>query len=497
MAPIHSFGEGTPLRVCVLVRAKPDPTAGPYVLLRELPGARVFLGAVCDADARVQDWIEIWVQSLEMRDLAFSSHQESLTNSAFDQRWVSEYRMFKADLPASVIVTGMEEKNPAPIIIKRYSGQTPPAIATTEPAPWHICKDDKLLESFGLPGYSTSPYRYLHQPEVTEPKTFLATAADAPAGSHVQPVERLSGGAEAGYIFNPHAGLVRVTRFSPLGLEEYLQVLEGQAWTGVGSGAQLFPHSVYAELQKWSENPKGMPFLLHGWENSVSRLNEIFFLKLAALRNIFKEVRNYVQAQQLPMLNLLPASFRVTLPDAGDQFPALWSARCSLVKPGQAHPLKIKSTEQKYFIRLGNVEPSPFLPEGMGAHSFGIGSVRLRNVLLEANGVVLEGTLVAEDYLKLDVYDVLWFKLPLGEEKLEFYAHVYTAEAVGPREARFRTVPAKLADNIVAKLKPVAGTTFAKAPYKSGRCSVRRAICIRWASWPSGFCWPTARRICR
>jgi len=106
-----------------------------------------------------------------------------------------------------------------------------------------------------------------------------------------------------------------------------------------------------------------------------------------------------VKAHQLPLLNLSPSSFNVRLQEVGDQFPALWSARCALVRPGQAHPLKIKSTEQKYFIRLGKVEPSPFLPEGLGAHSFGIGSVRRRNVLSEADGIVLEGTLVAEDYL--------------------------------------------------------------------------------------------------
>jgi len=46
MASIHSFNEETPLRVCVLVRAEPDLTIGPFVLLRELPGSRVYLGAV-------------------------------------------------------------------------------------------------------------------------------------------------------------------------------------------------------------------------------------------------------------------------------------------------------------------------------------------------------------------------------------------------------------------------------------------------------------------
>ena len=54
-----------------------------------------------------------------------------------------------------------------------------------------------------------------------------------------------------------------------------------------------------------------------------------------------------------------------------------------------------------------------------------MGSVRIRNVTTEMDGIVLEGTMVAQDYLSLDPYDLLWFKLPLGEERLEFYAHVY------------------------------------------------------------------------
>jgi hypothetical protein len=177
-------------------------------------------------------------------------------------------------------------------------------------------------------------------------------------------------------------------------------------------------------------------------------------------------VRTYVKEQQLPLLNLSPTSFRVSLPKVGDQFPALWAAKCVLVKPGQAYPLRIKSTEQKYFVRLGKIEPSPFLPEGLGAHSFGIGSVRIRNVSAETDGTVLEGTLVAEDYLGLDTHDLLWFKLPLAEERLEFYAHVYTSETVGPKEARFRTVPTKHSDSVIASLKRAAGTAFQRAPYE-------------------------------
>jgi len=465
LAPIHSFTDSAPLRICVCLRAEPDPRPDPFVLIRELPGSRVYLGAVCDEQARLQEWVEVWVQTLDLRDIAFSGSQERLTNFSFDQRWRSEHQMYLSNLPETVIVTGMETNNPRPLLVKRPADQDRSPFAPVEPVAWRICKDDAMLESFGLAPYSTSPFRYLYDPDATGAKTFIATAADAPANSHVQGLERLKELPRVHALFNPQAGLIRVTRFSPLGLEDYVQVLEGRPWSGAGPEAtRLFQKGVYADLQAWSASPKGMPFLLHGGRDSADPFNEVLFLKLSALLAMFEAVRTYVKTHQLPLLNLSPASFNVQLPEVGEQFPALWSAKCQLVKPGQAYALKIKSTEQRYFLRLGRIEPSPFLPEGLGAHSFGIGSIRLRNVKDDADGTVLEGTLVAEDYLGVDPQDLLWFKLPLSEQRLEFHAHVYASEAVGPKEARFRTVPAKLPEPVVAALKRTAA--FAKSPYE-------------------------------
>jgi hypothetical protein len=73
--------------------------------------------------------------------------------------------------------------------------------------------------------------------------------------------------------------------------------------------------------------------------------------------------------------------------------------------------------------------------------------------------------LVAEDYLTADPHDLLWFKLPLGEERLEFYGHLHKSEG-GPREARFRTLPAILTEAVIARLKGSAGVRFSKAPYE-------------------------------
>ena len=467
LAPIHASTEETPLKICVLVRFESAPAAGPFILLREVPGARVYLGAVCDAEARLKEWVEIWVQSVEMKEMAFAGYQEQLSNHVFDQYWHAECALAKETCPDQVIATAMEQDNPCPILIKQppAGGATP--LVVTQVSHWKLCKDDSVLTSRGLPPYSISPYRYLCEPEASGTVTFLAVSADAPANAHVQSVERLFALPEVRVVFNPHAGLIRILRFYPLELERYLRILEGAAWDETAPEmAVLSPRSQYAQLRAWSASPKGLPFLLHGADESANRLNEIAFLKLSALLDMFKEVRKQVGAHQLPLLNLSLSSFRVSLPGVGDQFPALWAAKCVLVKPGQAYPLKIRSTEQRYFIRLGKVEPSPYLPEGLGAHSFGIGSVRIRNVTTVTDGTVLEGTLVAEDYLGLDSHDLLWFKLSVGEQRLEFFAHVYTLEAVGPREARFRTVPTQLPESVRGNLQQSSGTVFARSPYE-------------------------------
>lgn len=460
--PLHSASADSPLRLCLLARLQPDPTAGRFLLLRELPAARVYLGCICDAALRVHEWLQIWVQALEIRELAFSGYEERLTNYAFDERWAAEQKLALQRAPNAVVMTGMEAVNPAPLLIRELPG--PGGYATVQLSPWRLCRDDALLEQHGLPRYSTSPHRYLHDPAAQATKTFIPVSEDAPTNAHVLGPEKLKEIAGPAEVFNLHAGFIRAVKLPPLTADEYIQVLEGRPWEPTIPGTHKLS-GVQRRLQEWSTTQKGMPFLLHGTRKPADRLNEILLLKLAAWRGMFQEVRAYVAANQLPLLNLSPASFGFYLEETGDQFPALWTARCSLVKPGQAYPLKIPTTEQRYFLRLGRIEPSPFLPEGLGAHSLGVGSVRLRNVLTETDGAVLEGTLVAEDYLGLAANDLLWFKLPLPEQRLEFYAHVYTSEAVGPKEARFRTVPARLPEAVVASLKKSL-TTFSKAPYE-------------------------------
>ena len=63
--PIHESPLATPLRLCALVRRVPDPVAGAFILLRDLADAMVYLGCVTDAEGRLREWVELWVQNVD------------------------------------------------------------------------------------------------------------------------------------------------------------------------------------------------------------------------------------------------------------------------------------------------------------------------------------------------------------------------------------------------------------------------------------------------
>lgn len=464
MAPIHQVDDSIPLTICVLARTTGNVTGSPFVLLREFPGVCIYLGAVCDAFGQVQEWVEIHVQMVDANQLDYSGRDELLSNAFFDSRWHRDSAVLRKQIPGALIASRIEVENPGPILVKS-SGENGP-FAMVEVVPWRVCRDDDLLKSRQLPAYSSSPFRYLFQPELKEARTFIATTVDAPTNANVEGLDQLKSAPGVLAVFNPGCGFVRIVRHSPMELESYLQILEGRAWTEANSETSVYlPDTIYASLREWSANPRGLPFLLHGKASAGERLNEIFLLKLQILHDLLKKVRTFVKIHQIPLLNLSPASFRIRLGQTGDLFPALWSAESQLVKTGQAYPLQIQSTEHKYFIRLGRTEPTPFFPGSVGTHSFGIASAQIREVHMSADRVVVEGTLVAEDFLAADPHDLLWFKLPLGEERLEFYGHLHRSEG-GPREARFRTLPSILSETVVARLKGSAGVRFSKAPYE-------------------------------
>jgi hypothetical protein len=472
LAPIEERGEQA-LLLTVLVRWEGQDPSGPVFLLREVPRAQVYLGALCDVDANIYEWVEVWVQTFNAPKVSGSNSYEQMTNVLLDRRWIAEGRQISSQLPRRSIVTADDQDHPSPVRILR--AQSAPDLAASERLEWRLCKNDSLLIERGLAPYSTSLHRYLYQSAGPGSSDLVCVSPDAPTNAQVHNKDRLRT-PETIALFNPHAGLMRIRSFAPLSLEDYLRILEGEAWQPSDHGEmECSVRTIYSELRSWSVRRKGGSFLLHDTGHPSDALNEIFFLKLSALCEMFKEARRYVKELQLPLLNLTPKSFAAELSNVGGQFPALWTARCSLIAPGDAHAAAVKGAQQRYFVRVGKPESSPYLPPMRHAHSAGAGSVRIRAVKQVAGGTVLQGSIQADQDLQLRQNDMLWFRLPI-EEAPEFFAHIDAHQPLNPndppassrrpREIRFITVPSELSAPLVAKLTEARAMIYPPGAYE-------------------------------
>jgi len=93
--------------------------------------------------------------------------------------------------------------------------------------------------------------------------------------------------------------------------------------------------------------------------------------------------------------------------------------------------------------------------------------VRIRKVLPpDQDRTVLEGTLVLQDKLNASKHDLLWIRLPLPTGRVDLYGHLYAMEILAQGEARFRTVPQKMSETVVAALRQAEGVSFARSPFE-------------------------------
>jgi hypothetical protein len=466
--PLSQSDEKSPLRLCVLLREKPDPAAGPLVTLRDLHDARVYLGCVTDAAGHLREWLELWVQNTDGLDSSLPAFRESFSNASLDARWLGQVAAFQELNPPLLLRTGWESAHPRPLFLDLPKA-APAGSPGKEPEhPWELCRDDQLLQAAALPAYSTSLFRYLHQPAAGAKTQFVPVTAGAPENSATRPLAGVMAEAGRPVNLNGQAGYMMVMSFSPLGLEDYLDLLGGKSWAGLTHGKRPLPLSgAYRGLMDSAQAQQDASHLFLGRRGRAGRLLETFHLKLQLLADVLRQTRAFVQKRQLPFLNLGADSFRVSLKEIGAGLPVLWTAQCSLVKPGNAFELPVETSEFKYFIQAGNPGASIYLPEGLGARWQGAGSVRIRKVLPPEHGrVSLEGTLLVQESLPASPHDLLWLRLPLPSGRVDLYGHVSAADGLAQGEVRFRTVPQKLPDSVIETLRGAEGVPFARSPFE-------------------------------
>jgi len=465
--PLHK-SQGVPTRLCVLVRQTPDPVTGSFVVLRDLHDALVYLGCVTDAGGRVREWIEVWVQNVDGLNASLPANRESFSNHALDERWRRQKQEFAELSSDNFIQTGWEDEHPLPGFLNLAEGGPVYLGEGGEQGHWELCCDDVLLQSAGLPPYSTSLFRYLYQPKAGKDSHFIAVVAGAPQSDKVRPLAEAMGKTEHHLSINPQGGLMLAVAFCPISYEDYADLLSGKSWKGLEQGKKFFNFDgVYRSLEDWTQIQQNGAHLFMGAHCRAARFPETFHLKLQLLVDAFRLVHSSVRHHQLPFLNISGDSFRVKLNRSGAGLPFLWTASCALAKPSHAFALPVESSEFRYFIRARPGGTSIYLPEGLSETLQGSGSVRIRKVLPpDQERTVLEGTLVLQDKLNASKHDLLWIRLPLPTGRVDLYGHLYAMESLAQGEARFRTVPQKMSETVVAALHQAEGVSFARSPFE-------------------------------
>jgi hypothetical protein len=492
----------SPLQLNVIARKEPDPLAGHFVVLRTLLDAVVYLGCLTDAAGKLHGYVEVWVQTLDGLDGSPAATREALTNKILDERWARLYKAFDTldQQAASVLFrTGYELAHPRPLFYDTAKKEmVHPANAAG--GSWSLCTDDALLARRGLPAYSSSLHRYLCISGEEEKSPLIPVTRAAPdAPGATAPLAEITGPKNTLHPFCA-GGLLLVRAYAPAPLDAFFDLLAGGTWDGILSGRS----AIHLNRLNEALDPKeatgvnmadGRLFL--GKHGKWGRLTETFHLKLRLLADCITFVRGLTAATQRPLLNLTSNSFHVNVGRSGIggttgggggangniayALPFLWTAAADLVDPGDAVTLKMEASDAQYFLRGLSAPANVYQPESVTKPASGRGTLRIRKVLAEPTGLILEGTFTTQEKLGDAAgptrNDMVWLRAPVGSQRIDLYGHVEKETALAAGEWRFRTEKQKLPNDVVAQLKagegvPIPETMFDVIPLLSAPCDM-------------------------
>jgi len=459
VVPLQSAASGAALRVGLVVKSTSEAAGGAFILLREIADASVYLGAVTDADSRVREWLEIWVQNIDRFATSFPAYRDCASNAVLDAQWTQRAAAYRTLESASFLSLGWEAAPAPPIAFDAHLQAPADALLGS----WELCCDDALLTQKGLPAFSTSLTRYLYQPSAGAATSLVPITSEAPTNDSTRDFAEAFPGTLA---FNP-GGRMMARTFAPITFEQWVDLLSGVPWRGLDHAGEVIRlGGVYRTLQDSSAMQCGGGHLFLGRQGIAGRLAETFHLKLLAITAVFRLVQAHVQASQLPLLNVSAASFRVSLSQSDAALPFLWNFRASMAVPGEAMALPVVTTEARYFVPAKFGGTSIYRPASLQAPVDAAGQVRIRKVTMaRATEAVIEGTLVTQERLAAGGHDLLWLRLPLPSGRIDLYARCEAAESVG--EIRFRTLPQELPPAAIEALRKAEGVVFPTAPFQT------------------------------
>jgi len=466
--PVTAEQAESTLSVCVLVRREPDPVAGHLVVLRDLIDGRVLLGCLVDAGGAVQEWIEVWVQDLDALTTTTAACREALSNEVLDRRWREYFDAVAEADPAGVIQTGWETRHPLPSYVDLSAMEPIHPIDPQSGGKWQLCQDDAFLAAKGLAPYARSLHRYLYLKELGEESPLIPATADAPRNESVLSPTEITGGRRGLLALNSAGGLMLVRRHHPIRIEPYIDVLSGKSWDGVFHGRSIVSLGPTAEaLKNTDPNLVGGGWLFLGPHGRWGRMVEAFHLKLRLISDAVRSVQQTLRKTQRPLLNLTADSFQVCLSPPGTGLPFLWTARAVLCDPGASVALPVRgASSTQYFLRGAAAGASVYQPESAGQAARGRGTVRIRQVIPEGGGTIVEGTFATQERFTVARYDLIWLRLNMNCGRVDLYGQLEQASALATGEWRFRTVGQRFGEDVVSALRSAEGVPIADVPFE-------------------------------
>ncbi len=466
--PIAEDQKAAALKICVLVRPKPDPVGGHLVVLRDTIDAKVFLGCIVDVSSQVLEWLELWIQNTETLINTASAACQSLSNTMLDNRWRQQSQAFEHLEGAAIVKTGWESEHPLPTFLDISAHLPVHPIDPTSGTQWKLCVDEGLLQQKNLPSYASSLHRYLYVPALGEESQLVPVTSGAPTNASTKPLSEICGDSAHIISLNPGAGLMLVKKHVPIGLEAFTDILSGAAWDGLKHGRSVLDLGEQLNALRKDEavlTADGRLFLeAHG---QCGRLVETFHLKLRLLADIVSSVHSMVCHLQRPLLNISPDSWQVKLGEPGRGLPFLWTARAMLSDPGDAIPLAIERSDLQYYLPAVEGRTSIYRPLVTSLPTKGRASVRIRQVLPDTSDTTsIEGTFTTQERIEMARNDLVWFRLNLACGEVNLYAHLESDSAMAPNEWRFRTVAQNMDDTKVSDLRAAEGVPIPDVPFE-------------------------------
>lgn len=454
------------LAACLVYRK--DGEGGPLVDVRTSADARVLLGCLMDSAGTVHDWLEVWVQDVVGMRRALGADR-ALPNALLDERFAALMKAGERLDPAQIVRTGWEDGAPAVLVLDPVAGRveevTPPGGAGA----WKLCRDEEALREAGLPGYATTVHRYACAKGTDGRKLFAAVSEGAPTTDRTLDPVGLSPASRV--AINPGGGAIGVRRFAPMGVEEYLDAIAGEAWTGLSHGKSRLPAACFSEGVD-ARNEDGAVVcdgaVLSAQHGQAGRMLEGFYLRLRVLADAIESVRRATALTRRPLLNVRADSFRVKIGEPARGLPLAWTARTILVDQGDALEVEIPGSRAKLFTRLLTAGASVYWPDSAGGSiASGRGSVRIRRTLADGSGgVIVEGTLATSERLATAATDLMWLRLPLASGPLDVYASAESEAALAQGEWRFRTLGRALPAAVQEALKKGEGVPLRDVPFR-------------------------------